>query len=133
MSTKTLTVALPGTLLFVVCAATAFSASDEVRRSLNSAPSATKEPQVRNGGLGARLAVAGTEGALAPDAPAALPQQDCSDSIKNCKLPVKYTGSQGDCACFACEYGKPAQHYVCTKNKSDKDKLMKQAQAPGKR
>lgn len=55
-------------------------------------------------------------------------QDACSDRIDNCKYPIKYLGANGDCACFACEYGKPTQHNICTKNQGDKDKLLKRKQ-----
>ena len=53
--------------------------------------------------------------------------QACSDSIASCNDPVKYLGADGDCACFACEYGKGTQHNVCTKDKNDKDTLFRRA------
>jgi hypothetical protein len=56
-------------------------------------------------------------------------QDACSDPIDKCSDPVKYLGSNGDCACFACEYGRPTQHNVCTKNESDKKKLSQRAGA----
>ena len=60
----------------------------------------------------------------------ALAAQDtCSDSIDNCNDPVQYLGSNGECACFACEYGRATQHNICTKNESDKKKLLKRAGA----
>ena len=55
------------------------------------------------------------------------PQNSCSDSIVNCKDPVKYLGSQGDCACFACEYATAAQHSVCTNVAADKETLSRRA------
>jgi len=57
-------------------------------------------------------------------------QDACSDPIDNCKDPVKYLGANGECACFACEYGKPTQNNICTKNQADKDKLLKRNQRP---
>jgi hypothetical protein len=114
MSAKTLALVILGTFLFVVCGGTTHSASDDAR-------------------IGARVAAERPGGAPAPGGLAALPQDDCFDSIENCKPPVKYTGSKGECACFACEYGKSTQHYVCTKNKPDKDTLFKKAQPRSKR
>ena len=55
------------------------------------------------------------------------PQSSCADSIADCKDPVKYLGTAGGCACFACEYGKATQHNVCTNVKADKDALLKRA------
>jgi hypothetical protein len=54
-------------------------------------------------------------------------QASCSDSIVNCKDPVKYLGVNGDCACFACEYGESTQHNICTNSKKDKDTLLGRA------
>ncbi len=51
----------------------------------------------------------------------------CSDSIANCKNPVKYLGSQNGCACFACEYATSTQHNICTRNTTDRDALFKRA------
>jgi len=51
----------------------------------------------------------------------------CSDSITNCNDPVKHLGTQNDCACFACEYGRPNQRSVCTRNAADKEALFKRA------
>jgi len=51
----------------------------------------------------------------------------CADSIDKCYDPVKYLGANGDCACFACEYGKSTQHNVCTRNPHDKDTLLRRA------
>lgn len=50
--------------------------------------------------------------------------EGCSDPIDKCKKPIKYLGSQKDCACFACEYGKATQHNVCTQNVKDKQTLL---------
>ena len=58
---------------------------------------------------------------------ASTPQASCSDSIANCKDPVKYLGVNGDCACFACEYGGSTQHNICTNAKNDKDTLLGRA------
>lgn len=56
---------------------------------------------------------------------AAIPTPDgCSDPIDKCKKPIKYLGSKGLCACFACEYGQATQHNVCTQNKKDKETLL---------
>lgn len=49
---------------------------------------------------------------------------DCSDAIDKCKKPIKYLGSKGLCACFACEYGQTTQHNICTQNKKDKQTLL---------
>jgi hypothetical protein len=58
---------------------------------------------------------------------ALVPQDACSDPIDKCNDPVKYLGSNGDCACFACEYRKASQHNICTKNESDKKTLLQRA------
>jgi hypothetical protein len=50
--------------------------------------------------------------------------EGCSDPIDKCKKPIKYLGSKGECACFACEYGKARQHNVCTQNVKDKQTLL---------
>jgi len=50
--------------------------------------------------------------------------EGCSDPIDKCRKPIKYLGSKGDCACFACEYGKATQHNVCTQNVKDKQTLL---------
>ncbi len=58
----------------------------------------------------------------------ALPQIDaCADPIDKCNDPVKYLGTNTDCACFACEYGRSTQHNVCTRKQSDKDALLRRA------
>jgi hypothetical protein len=54
-------------------------------------------------------------------------EASCSDSIANCKDPVKYLGVNGDCACFACEYAESTQHNICTNSKKDKDTLLGRA------
>jgi len=53
-----------------------------------------------------------------------VPAEGCNDPIDNCKKPIKYLGSNGECACFACEYGKATQHNVCTQDKKDKETLL---------
>ena len=61
-----------------------------------------------------------------PVAASAWLQADaCSDPIDNCKDPVKYLGANGECACFACESGRPTEHNVCTRNQGDKDRLRR--------
>ncbi len=55
---------------------------------------------------------------------AAAAPQGCADPIDKCKKPIKYLGSKGACACFACEYGKARQHNVCTQNVNDKQTLF---------
>jgi hypothetical protein len=51
----------------------------------------------------------------------------CSDSIAGCADPVKHIGTQNGCACFACGYGTPNQHSICTRDAKDKDALFKRA------
>jgi hypothetical protein len=51
----------------------------------------------------------------------------CSDSIAGCADPVKHLGTQSGCACFACGYGTPNQHSICTREPKDKDSLFKRA------
>jgi len=58
---------------------------------------------------------------------ALVPQDACSDPIDKCNDPVKYLGSNGDCACFACEYRRASQHNICTKSESDKRMLLRRA------
>jgi hypothetical protein len=58
---------------------------------------------------------------------------ECSDSIKDCKLPVRFIGDKDGCACFACEHGKNTQHLVCTKNDSDKKILFQKVRDSGSR
>ena len=60
---------------------------------------------------------------------ASPPQDACADPIDKCNNPVKYLGSNGDCACFACEYGKTTQHNICTKNEADKRTLLQRSRA----
>ncbi len=55
------------------------------------------------------------------------PGDSCSDSIANCRDPVKYLGSQNGCACFACEYATSTQHNICTRNTADRDTLFRRA------
>jgi len=63
--------------------------------------------------------------ALAGAAP--LQADACADSIDQCHDPVKYLGANGNCACFACEYGKSTQHNVCTQKETDKDILLRRS------
>jgi len=63
-------------------------------------------------------------GGLTASAWATAAPEGCSDPIDKCKKPIKYLGSKGDCACFACEYGKATQHNVCTLNVKDKQTLL---------
>ena len=51
----------------------------------------------------------------------------CSDSIAGCADPVKHIGTQNGCACFACGYGTPSQHSICTRDAKDKDTLFRRA------
>lgn len=51
----------------------------------------------------------------------------CADSIANCADPVKHLGTQNGCACFACGYGTPKQHSLCTRNPADKEALLRRA------
>jgi hypothetical protein len=51
----------------------------------------------------------------------------CSDSIAGCADPVKHIGTQNGCACFACGYGTPNQHSICTRDAKDKDTLFRRA------
>jgi hypothetical protein len=53
--------------------------------------------------------------------------EGCSDPIGKCQKPIKYLGSKGDCACFACEYGKATQHNLCTQNVKDKQTLLEES------
>jgi len=48
----------------------------------------------------------------------------CNDPIDKCAKPVKYLGANGNCACFACEYGKATQKNICTENPKDKQTLL---------
>ena len=49
--------------------------------------------------------------------------QSCSDSVGNCKAPVKYLGDNKGCSCFACEYGKKTQKILCSNNIAEKNKF----------
>ncbi len=88
------------------------------------------------GGVGTRNSAATVVGAGgASDDPAGRLGEEpfkavadaCADSIANCTDPVKHLGTQNGCACFACGYGTPKQHSVCTSNPADKDALLKRA------
>lgn len=43
----------------------------------------------------------------------------CSDSIQNCRRPVKFISKSEGCYTFACEYGLPTQHNIHTDNAAD--------------
>jgi hypothetical protein len=81
-------------------------------QSLSAATCPRNTPE-ENSGAGAVPSLAGN---LMPD--------ECNDPIDKCKKPIKYLGSKGACACFACEYGQSTQHNVCTQNKKDKQTLL---------
>jgi hypothetical protein len=51
----------------------------------------------------------------------ALGVSNASESDE-CKQPVCWTGDNDDQTCYACEYGKPSQHVVCTKKGSAGEK-----------
>lgn len=68
--------------------------------------------------------ISGVQGAGELGPVAAPGAVGCSDPIDNCKKPIKYLGSKGTCACFACEYGEAKQHNICTQNKKDKESLL---------
>ena len=104
-------------LLLTMFAQTQFSGKSPAR-DLHSLTSASSQ---------AELSTGRALGNYSASVLAWLPQDACSDSVDNCNDPVKYMGSNGDCACFACEYGKQTQHNVCTKNQRDKEKLFKRA------
>ena len=73
-----------------------------------------------------RTVSAGPFSAIACDklAPAALASAPCNDPIEKCRKPIKYLGANGNCACFACEYGKSTQKNICTDNLKDKQTLL---------
>ena len=48
----------------------------------------------------------------------------CSDSIKNCKKPVKFISRDDSCYTFACEYGTAAQHNIHVSNPEDVKTLL---------
>jgi hypothetical protein len=67
-----------------------------------------------------------------PGPPRACAQgSDCSDSINNCKKPVKFVSQDNGCYTFACEYGKATQHNIHTKNASDVQTLLQMAKESG--
>ncbi len=72
----------------------------------------------------ARTTMMQPTGGFTASAGATPTREGCSDPIDKCKKPIKYLGSKGDCACFACEYGKATQHNVCTQNVKDKQTLL---------
>jgi hypothetical protein len=80
-------------------------------------------PSYECGGIGATRSFKG----IIVSELALVPQDACSDPIDKCNNPVKYLGSNGDCACFACEYRKASQHNICTKSESDKRTLLQRA------
>jgi hypothetical protein len=55
--------------------------------------------------------------------PAVQYAQSCSDSVANCKTPVKFLGDNKGCSCFACEYGKKTQRILCSNNIAEKNKF----------
>ena len=48
----------------------------------------------------------------------------CSDSIKNCKKPVKFISRDDKCYTFACEYGTVGQHNVHVSDATDVKTLL---------
>jgi len=76
-------------------------------------PACPKNTAMENGGAGAVPPASGTR-----------TSDECSDPIDKCKKPIKYLGSKGLCACFACQYGQASQHNICTQNKKDKQTLL---------
>lgn len=58
---------------------------------------------------------------------APLQTDACADPIDQCHDPVKYLGANGNCACFACEYGRSTQHNICTQKQTDKDTLLRRS------
>ena len=107
-------------LCALVCALIAFAGSETRDRG-----------RVAAGGGGAPVVGA----AAVSDDPVVRPGEEpfrpvadaCADSIANCADPVKHLGTQNGCACFACGYGTPKQHSLCTRNAADKDALLKRA------
>ena len=107
-------------LLALLCVLIAFAGSETRDRSRVSA------------GTGAALVVGAAATSDEPvvrlgDEPFKLVADSCADSIANCADPVKHLGTQNGCACFACGYGTPKQHSVCTRNAADKEALLKRA------
>lgn len=67
-----------------------------------------------------------------PGPPRACAQgSNCSDSIKDCKKPVKFISQDNGCYTFACEYGAATQHNIHTRNTSDIQTLLKMAKESG--
>jgi len=56
---------------------------------------------------------------------------DCSQPPTSCAKPVKWLATKKNCSCFACEYGKPAQHTICTSNKEVKLALLTLSRSDG--
>jgi hypothetical protein len=55
----------------------------------------------------------------------------CSDSIKDCKKPVKFISQTNGCYAFACEYGKATQKVIHVSDVSDVKKLLQTEKEDG--
>lgn len=55
----------------------------------------------------------------------------CSDSIKDCKKPVKFISQTNGCYAFACEYGKATQKVIHVSDVSDVKTLLQTEKEDG--
>jgi len=115
-------------LLSIVLSTLMFSAQSKIAIAGTDAPPASASVKAQSGSMCTASRTAQSELPLFALAGSPLPQADaCADPIDQCHDPVKYLGTNGNCACFACEYGKATQYNVCTQKQSDKDTLLRRS------
>lgn len=68
---------------------------------------------------------AATQRAAQQESARTLEYKNCSGSAKDCKPRVKFIGERDGCSCFACEYGKKNEHFVCTRDPEEKHALVR--------
>jgi len=113
-------------LLSIVLSTLMFSAQSKIAVAGTDAPPASES--MKDQSKCAAMRAAQGEVPMFALAGSPLPQADaCADPIDQCHDPVKYLGTNVNCACFACEYGKAAQHNVCTQKQPDKDTLLRRS------
>jgi len=57
---------------------------------------------------------------------------ECSDSIKDCKKPVKFVSKKDGCYTFACEVNSSKEHNIHTKDQSQIRELLQMEKEGGK-
>lgn len=115
-------------ILFVGLSTLMLSAESKISVAGNDSLSPQAATKSQSGYKCAAMRAAQSDPSLFAVAGLALLQTDaCADPIDQCHDPVKYLGANGDCACFACEYGRKTQHNVCTRKQPDKDTLLRRS------